>query len=70
MKRFPLALAICIAALTASHSAQAEIIFLKCGSMNIITVDLTKHTVNNKPASITPVAIDWHQVNKYGDSHF
>lgn len=70
MKRFPFALAICFAALTASHSAQAETIFLKCGPMDMITVDLTNHTVNNLPANITPVAIDWHNGNAYSDVNF
>jgi hypothetical protein len=46
-------------ALSVSTTAQAETIFLKCGTMNILSVDLTNHTVNNKPANITPAAIDW-----------
>jgi hypothetical protein len=68
MKRFPFALAICIAALTASHSAQAETIFLKCGT-TIFTVDLAKSTVNNAPANITPLEIDVHTVDQYADMH-
>jgi hypothetical protein len=59
-----------LAILIASSSARAETIFLKCGSMNVLAVDLTNHTVNNYPASITPVAIDWHQINQYGDAHY
>jgi len=43
----------------ASGSARAETIFLKCGVMNPFTVDLTNHTVNNEPANITPLSIDW-----------
>jgi hypothetical protein len=51
-------------------AARAETIFLKCGPMNVITVDLTNQTVNNKPANITPVAIDWQSANQYGESRF
>lgn len=50
--------------------ARAETIFLKCGQMNMITVDLTNKTVNNIPANITPVAVDWNNRNQYGESHF
>ena len=39
--------------------ARAETIFIKCGDFNVITVDLTAKTVNNIPASITPISIDW-----------
>ena len=48
------------AALIGATAAQAETIFLKCGSFDLLSVDLTNHTVNNRPASITPAAIDWH----------
>jgi hypothetical protein len=37
--------------------------------MDVLAVDLTKHTVNNAPANITPVAIDWHNINQYADVH-
>jgi hypothetical protein len=50
-------------ALAASTAANAQTIFLKCGAMDVITVDLAKSTVNNKPANITPVAIDWENEN-------
>lgn len=59
MKSVPFVLAICIATLTASNSARAETIFLKCGTFNVITIDLTNKTVDNIPASITPTSIDW-----------
>jgi hypothetical protein len=65
-----IALCVLATALTASWSARAETIFLKCGNMDTITVDLTKNTVNNQPANITPIAIDWDYVNKYGDVHY
>lgn len=39
--------------------AQADTIFLKCGNMDTLTVDLTNKTVDNVPASITPLSIDW-----------
>lgn len=48
------------AASIVSTAAQAETIFLKCAAFDLISVDLTKGTVNNKPANITPAAIDWH----------
>jgi hypothetical protein len=60
MKNVPFVLAICIAALTASSSARAETIFLKCEPFtSVFTVDLTNKTVDNDPASITPTSIDW-----------
>jgi len=46
-------------ALAATLPARAETIFLKCGTFNVTTVDLTKKTVNNNPASITLTSIDW-----------
>jgi len=52
-----------------SHAARADTIFLKCGTMNMVAVDLTKHTVDDKPASITPISIDWENANKDGDVH-
>jgi hypothetical protein len=41
-----------------SQVARAETIFLKCGSSNYV-VDLTNSTVDGKPATITPLSIDW-----------
>jgi hypothetical protein len=63
------------AALSISTAAQAETIFLKCGSFDLLSVNLTNHTVNNRPASITPAAIDWHikkqiSSNESGDTHW
>ena len=55
--------------LAAASPARAETIFLKCGQMNLLAVDLTNHTVDGKPADITPIAIDWHNANQYGDVH-
>ena len=58
------------AALIAPLQAQAETIFLTCAG-RIITVDLTNRTVNNEyRASITPVGIDWHQANNFGDARY
>lgn len=55
----------------ACPAAQAEAIFLKCGSFfNPFAVDVTKQTVNAFPARITPIAIDWDQSNQYGSQHF
>jgi hypothetical protein len=48
---------------------RAETIFLKCGDMDTLSVDLAAHTVNNTPASITPIEIDWHNINQYADVH-
>ena len=48
-----------LAALTISPPAHAETIFLKCGEYSTWTVDLTGSTVDNIPANITPLAIDW-----------
>lgn len=42
-----------------SAAAQAEVLFLKCGEFDIITVDLTKSTVAGIPARITPLSINW-----------
>src|ERR1700682_593573 len=67
---FGLAVFLLATTLIASRPARAETIFLKCGSMDVFAVDLTKHTVDNAPANITPVAIDWHNVNQYADVHF
>ena len=40
--------------------AQTEMVVLKCpNTADMIIVDLTNKTVNNKPANITPTAIDW-----------
>lgn len=61
-----LALALLVAS---PRIAQAETIFLKCGPMNILAVDLTNQTVDNKPANITPIAIDWINANQYGEVH-
>ena len=55
--------------LASSQMAIAETIFLKCDQMDMFTVDLTKHTVNNGPANITPIAIDWDNINKFADVH-
>jgi hypothetical protein len=49
-------------ALAVSWPARANTIFLTCGS-NSFTVDLTNHTVNNLPASITSTAIDWQKTS-------
>lgn len=46
-------------ALGVSTAAQAETIYLKCGAMGVLSVDLTKHTVDNRPANVTVAAIDW-----------
>jgi hypothetical protein len=43
-----------------SQVARAETVFLKCGDTNTFTVDLLKSTVDNCPASITPLSIKWH----------
>jgi hypothetical protein len=45
-------------------AAHAEIIFLTCTGDNPtqLTVDLTKSTVNNMPATINPTSIDWQHV--------
>jgi hypothetical protein len=51
-----------------SQVALAETIFLKCGE-STFSVDLKKGTVDNTPANITPLAIDWANVNQYGDIH-
>src|SRR6516225_1915225 len=58
--------AVALATSTATH---AEMLYLKCGDYNLFAVDLTNHTVNGKPAEITPISIDWHTVNSFGDSH-
>lgn len=47
-----------------SQVAQAETIFLKCGSYTY-TVDLTNRTVDGEPAFITPLFIDY--TNNKGD---
>ena len=47
-----------LAVLWSPTSAQAETIYLKCGSYDF-TVDLTSNTVNNLPATINTTAIDW-----------
>ena len=57
-------------ALTASWPAQADTIFLKCGTFNIFTVDLTNKTVQNIPASITPLSIDWQNTGGEFVVHF
>ena len=54
--------------LAVSLPAQAETIFLKCGD-GTLSIDMTNHTVDGKPANITPLQIDWHNVNQYGDVH-
>jgi len=61
--------------LAAVTAAQAETIFLKCGAFDLLSIDLTKHTVNNRPADITPAAIDWHikkdvSSNETSDTHW
>ena len=64
-------LALAIAPLCAT-AAQAETIYLKCGEGSDITtivVDLDKHTVNDRPAEITPISIDWHNINDIADVH-
>ena len=56
-----------------SQVARAETIFLKCGDFNTFTVDLLKSTVDNYPARITPLSIEWQNtggdfvVNNYID---
>ncbi|HTW34633.1 MAG TPA: hypothetical protein VMD53_08445 [Rhizomicrobium sp.] len=54
---------------TAAWSAKAETIFLQCGSMDVMAVDLTNKTVNGKAATTSPMAIDWDNVNDVGDVH-
>lgn len=63
MKNVAFVLAICIAALTASSSARAETIYIKCVSGDLYTVDLTNKTVDNHPANITPLSINWDRHN-------
>lgn len=46
-------------ALSFSTTARAETIFLKCGNIDVLSIDLTRHTVDNRPANITAAAIDW-----------
>ena len=59
-----------LAMLAASpQAAWAETIFLKCGSWDVAAIDLTNRTVNNIPADITPVSIDWDKVSKGGGVH-
>src|SRR5271157_591995 len=59
-----------LAMLAASpQAARAETIFLKCGSWDVAAIDLTNRTVNNIPADITPVSIDWDKVSKGGGVH-
>jgi len=69
MSRYIKSAVFCVLAttLTASWQARAETIFLKCSSLDVLAVDLTNRTVNNYAASITPVAIDWHQTNENAD---
>jgi hypothetical protein len=70
MKRVLFVLAFCFVALTAAWPARANTIFLKCQNLtDPLAVDLTNNTVNGKPVTITPIAIDWDNVNQYGDGH-
>jgi hypothetical protein len=57
---------VALALLAASaHPASAETLFLKCNMDSApdvhatLTIDLTKGTVNNQPATINETAIDW-----------
>lgn len=43
--------------LAVSLPAQAETIFLKCGD-GTMSIDMTNHTVDGKPANITPLQIE------------
>ena len=59
-----------VTALASPMSARAETIFIKCEYIDILSVNLTNNTVNNTPADITPIAIDWEIINQHGDFHF
>jgi hypothetical protein len=57
-------------ALGVSTAAQAETIYLKCdgsGVSVVVSVDLTNHTVDNRPANITVAAIDWRYKQPVND---
>ena len=51
-----LGMAACV--LADSGAAQAETIFLKCGSFDPFAVDLTNNTVNGFSAKSLPLSID------------
>lgn len=53
-----------------STAAQAETIYLKCGTKFSFDVDLTNKTVNNNPAIITSTTIVWDANNSLGSMHW
>jgi hypothetical protein len=57
-----------------SQVTWAETIFIKCVAPEhpnsggpTYAIDLTNHTVDGKPATITPLSINWSDSNQYGD---
>lgn len=65
-----LASCLLVTALASSTLARAETIFIRCEYIDKLSINLSKNTVNNTPADITPIAIDWEIANQYGDFHF
>ena len=61
--KIPGSVAVILAALVvmavSPQLARADTLFLKCGTFSPLTIDLTRNTVNNIPANITPISIDW-----------
>jgi hypothetical protein len=57
------------AMMAVSTAAKADTIYLKCENFFPFAIDLTNKTVNGNPATITPIAIDWVNVNQTGEIH-
>jgi hypothetical protein len=60
------------ASLSAAGAARADTLYLSCtmsggARQEALTIDLERNTVNNRPATINPTAIDW-SVTIGGDS--
>ena len=48
--------------LTSTCPSFAQGLYLRCGDMGELLVDLAKGTVNNLPAIITPSSVDWQDM--------